>query len=75
MAGLTSTEIKEALEIIKGLRRGYKLVVVEHIMEAIIPLRLGLGLAGGVKIAEGTPGRSSWTSRLLRPTGSQVTED
>lgn len=57
MAGLTSTEIKEALEIINGLReRGITLLVVEHIMEAIMSVAdMVVVLDGGVKIAEGTP--------------------
>lgn len=57
MAGLTSTEIKAAVEIIKGLqKRGITLLVVEHIMEAIMSVADKIVvLDGGVKIAEGAP--------------------
>jgi branched-chain amino acid transport system ATP-binding protein len=57
MAGLTSTEIKAAVEIIKGLqKRGITLLVVEHIMEAIMSVADKIVvLDGGIKIAEGPP--------------------
>jgi branched-chain amino acid transport system ATP-binding protein len=39
MAGLTSTEVKAALEIIRHIReKGITLLIVEHIMEAIMPI-------------------------------------
>lgn len=57
MAGLTSTEIKEFLELIKDLSNsGITLLVVEHVMEAIMPIAdKVVVLDGGVKIAEDKP--------------------
>lgn len=57
MAGLTSTEVKAAIEIIRGLqRRGITLLVVEHIMEAVMSVADKIVvLDSGAKIAEGPP--------------------
>lgn len=57
MAGLTSTEVKESVEIIRELRdEGITLLIVEHIMEAIMPIADKIVvLDGGIKIAEGPP--------------------
>jgi branched-chain amino acid transport system ATP-binding protein len=57
MAGLTTTEIHEAVDLICRIRdRGVTLLVVEHIMEAIMPIAdKVVVLDGGVKIAEGPP--------------------
>ncbi|MCG8565704.1 MAG: ABC transporter ATP-binding protein [Desulfobacterales bacterium] len=57
MAGLTSTEIKEAVALILKLKEeGLTLLVVEHIMEAIMPIAdKVVVLDGGEKIAEGPP--------------------
>lgn len=59
MAGLTSTEIKVAVDIIRRLRDGgITLMIVEHVMEAIMPIADKIVvLDGGIKIAEDTPGR------------------
>ncbi|MGE5552973.1 MAG: ABC transporter ATP-binding protein [Betaproteobacteria bacterium] len=57
MAGLTPTEVHEAVQVLKELReRGMTLIVVEHVMEAIMPIadRL-IVLESGHKVAEGTP--------------------
>lgn len=57
VAGLTSTEVREMVEVIKRLRdAGITILMVEHIMEAIMPIadRIVV-LASGRKIAEGTP--------------------
>ncbi len=57
MAGLTPTEVHEAVKVLKELReRGMTLIVVEHVMEAIMPIadRLVV-LESGHKVAEGTP--------------------
>jgi branched-chain amino acid transport system ATP-binding protein len=57
MAGLTSTEVKAALEVIQHIReQGITLLIVEHIMEAIMPIADKIVvLDGGIKIAEGPP--------------------
>ncbi len=57
MAGLNQTEIKEAVELCLRLnRQGITLLVVEHIMEAIMPIsKRIIVLNAGRKIAEGSP--------------------
>jgi branched-chain amino acid transport system ATP-binding protein len=57
MAGLTTTEIKSSVELIQSVReKGVTLLVVEHIMEAIMPIADKMVvLDGGIKIAEGSP--------------------
>lgn len=57
MAGLNPTEIKGAMDLCLRLREaGLTLVVVEHIMEAIMPISdRVIVLSSGEKIAEGTP--------------------
>lgn len=57
MAGLTSTEVKSSLELIRHIRdKGITLLIVEHIMEAIMPIAdKVVVLDGGIKIAEGPP--------------------
>lgn len=57
MAGLTSTEVRASVELIKSIRdKGVTLLVVEHIMEAIMPIAdKVVVLDGGEKIAEGPP--------------------
>lgn len=57
MAGLNPTEIKGAMDLCLRLREaGLTLVVVEHIMEAIMPISdRVIVLSSGQKIAEGTP--------------------
>lgn len=59
MAGLTSTEVNESVEIIRELRdEGITLLIVEHIMEAIMPIADKIVvLDGGIKIAEGSPNK------------------
>jgi branched-chain amino acid transport system ATP-binding protein len=57
LAGLNPRELEEGMEIIRGLKRGGKtLVVVEHVMQAIMGVceRL-IVLSHGEKIAEGLP--------------------
>lgn len=57
MAGLNQTEIKEAMELCLQLKKeGITLVIVEHIMEAIMPISdRVVVLNAGRKIAEGKP--------------------
>ena len=58
MAGLNAVEIKAAVELVKRIRdRGIACLVVEHVMEGIMPIadRM-IVLDYGKKIAEGTPG-------------------
>jgi len=59
MAGLTSTEVKVSVEVILRLREsGITLMIVEHVMEGIMPIADKIVvLDGGVKIAEDAPGK------------------
>jgi branched-chain amino acid transport system ATP-binding protein len=57
MAGLTAPEVQEAVELVKRIRDlGIACVVVEHVMEGIMPIadRMVV-LENGRKIAEGPP--------------------
>ena len=57
MAGLTPAEVQEAVDMVRRIRdRGIACVVVEHVMEGIMPIadRM-LVLERGRKIAEGPP--------------------
>jgi len=67
MAGLTSTEVKGALELIRRIREnGVTLLIVEHIMEAIMPIAdKVVVLDGGVKIAEGPPAQIIHDERVI----------
>jgi len=57
VAGLTSTEVREMVTLIHSLREtGITILMVEHIMEAIMPIADKIVvLNGGVKIAEAPP--------------------
>jgi branched-chain amino acid transport system ATP-binding protein len=57
MAGLTATEVEEALALLRELNAGgVTLIVVEHLMKAIMSVSTTVVvLAEGKKIAEGTP--------------------
>lgn len=57
VAGLTSSEVKEMVEVIVRLKEnGLTVLMVEHIMEAIMPIADKIVvLASGQKIAEGKP--------------------
>ena len=57
MAGLTHTEVTEAMELVKKIRdKGITVVMIEHVMKAIMNVcnRI-IVLHHGKKIAEGTP--------------------
>jgi branched-chain amino acid transport system ATP-binding protein len=58
MAGMTSTEVNASVEVIQRLREsGITLMIVEHVMEGIMPIADKMVvLDGGVKIAEDAPG-------------------
>lgn len=58
VAGLTSTEVKDMVEVILRLKgEGVTLLMVEHIMEAIMPIADKIVvLNSGVKICEDSPG-------------------
>lgn len=57
MAGLNQTEIKDVMNLILKLKdSGQTLLIVEHIMEAIMPISdKVVVLSSGKKIAEGSP--------------------
>jgi branched-chain amino acid transport system ATP-binding protein len=57
MAGLTQTEVTQAMELIKSIQaKGITIVMIEHVMKAIMSVcdRI-IVLHHGKKIAEGTP--------------------
>ncbi len=57
MAGLTHTEVAEAMELVKKIRdKGITIIMIEHVMKAIMNVcdRI-IVLHHGQKIAEGTP--------------------
>jgi branched-chain amino acid transport system ATP-binding protein len=58
MAGLTPTEVREMIEIIRSLRndRGLTLIVIEHVMRALMSLSDRIVVLHlGRRIAEGSP--------------------
>jgi branched-chain amino acid transport system ATP-binding protein len=57
MAGLTSTEVKAAVDVILRLKEsGITMMIVEHVMEAIMPIAdKVVVLESGIKIAEDAP--------------------
>jgi branched-chain amino acid transport system ATP-binding protein len=68
MAGLTPTEVGEAIRLILALRAGgLTVVVVEHVMRAVMSLsdRI-LVLDQGARIAEGTPKEIAENPRVIQ---------
>jgi branched-chain amino acid transport system ATP-binding protein len=68
MAGLTASEVQEAVELVKRIRdRGIACVVVEHVMEGIMPIadRMVV-LENGRKIADGPPAAISVDANVIR---------
>jgi len=57
MAGLNSTEVTQAMELVRKIRdKGITIIMIEHVMKAIMNVceRI-IVLHHGSKIAEGTP--------------------
>ncbi|MDR1885290.1 MAG: ABC transporter ATP-binding protein [Synergistaceae bacterium] len=67
-AGLTSTEVNDMVSLIVKLRdEGKTILMVEHIMEAVMPISdKVVVLSGGAKIAEGSPGEISRNEEVIR---------
>ena len=68
LAGLTASEVAEALDIIRALhrRRNLTLVVIEHVMRALTQLcQRIVVLHHGEKIAEGTPAEITADPRVI----------
>src|SRR5512141_2503628 len=67
VAGLTSTEVQEMVQVIRSLREGgITILMVEHIMEAVMPIAdKVVVLNGGVKIAEDTPAVVTADERVI----------
>ena len=68
LAGLTASEVAEALEMIRALhrRRNLTLVVIEHVMRALMHLcQRIVVLHHGEKIAEGTPAEIIADQRVI----------
>jgi branched-chain amino acid transport system ATP-binding protein len=67
MAGLTATEVAEAMGDVAELRsRGYTIIMIEHVMQAIMKAsdRI-IVLDYGRKIAEGTPGEVAADPKVI----------
>lgn len=67
MAGLTPTEIAQAMELVKRIReRGTTILMIEHVMKAIMSIceRI-IVLHHGEKIAEGTPQQIATSKRVI----------
>ena len=67
VAGLTSTEVNEMVALIKNLQKnGMTILMVEHIMEAIMPISSKIVvLNSGMKIAEGAPEEVTNDERVI----------
>jgi branched-chain amino acid transport system ATP-binding protein len=67
MAGLTTGEVKRAVELISQVRKeGISFIVVEHIMEVIMPISdRVIVLDHGAKIAEDTAEEVAKNSRVI----------
>lgn len=68
MAGLNSSEVKTAVELVKSINaEGISLLIVEHVMEAIMPISHRIVvLDGGQKIAEDDPRTISNDERVIQ---------
>jgi branched-chain amino acid transport system ATP-binding protein len=65
--GLTPAEMEEAMELLRGIgRQGKALILVEHVMRAIMGLSdRVIVIHHGEKIAEGTPAQVGGSSRVI----------
>jgi len=68
VAGLTSTEVREMVSLIVRLREeGRTILMIEHIMEAIMPISDKIVvLSGGCRIAEGRPEEIAADEQVIR---------
>jgi branched-chain amino acid transport system ATP-binding protein len=67
MAGLTSTEIAQAMELVAKIRKkGITIIMIEHVMTAIMSVcdRI-IVLHHGAKIAEGTPKEVATSKKVI----------
>jgi branched-chain amino acid transport system ATP-binding protein len=67
MAGLTNTEVAQAMELVARIRkRGITIIMIEHVMTAIMSVceRI-MVLHHGEKIAEGTPKEIATSKRVI----------
>ena len=64
LSGLTEAETREAVDVLRGLR--VALLVVEHVMEVIMPLsHRVVVLDAGKRIAEGAPAEIARDPRVI----------
>ena len=64
LSGLTAAETREAIDVLRGLR--VALLVVEHVMEVIMPLSdRVVVLDAGRRIAEGAPALIAQDPRVI----------
>jgi len=68
MAGLNPTEVTDAIELVRRIRdRGITVMLVEHIMEVIMPLSSRvLVMDNGALIAEGRPDEIASDPKVIR---------
>lgn len=68
VAGLTPAEVKEMVDVIIRLKHeGISILMVEHIMEAIMPIADKIVvLNSGVKICEGSPGEIIKNAEVIK---------
>jgi branched-chain amino acid transport system ATP-binding protein len=67
MAGLTSTEVTQAMDLVAKIRKkGVTVIMIEHVMTAIMNVcdRI-IVLHHGAKIAEGTPKEIATSKKVI----------